>query len=505
FSSSFGVTEEITVLKEWKTSEDIDQTYQAYKSQPFDGVLGLSPTDIAQYSMSFEKTCANDTTTDAGVLTINGLDEHGCDSFVFFENTLGYNCGIMSVACSLVSVHNVSDYSGTVRTAVIANLPYIYLPTATFNRLNAVYNATKVGDVYVVDCRADMGPLQLWFGGHLLYLNYSDLVETIDEQLCAFRVRPSTGTEVECADVTIDFILGLPFLQCYCVAADTNLEAQLKVGLANRTKRESRVCNYRGSKPITTLAPTTPRHSATAPSSQVVLMPGFIVIIIVASCAILFCVAATTFYCYRRRKKLENANKLELSRMPHYVGPAASFFSAWMFKPRLRDPFEIAEDELFLSTAKQIGSGAFAKVFVVDVKKSLEKRLNERALGSKIAYQRSKVVVKAARHTLEEAKREMLQEIELMKEIGSHPHVVSFIGYVALECPLIVMEYCAEGDLLNYLRTHLQTHKESIAHIDEYLQSARYSNSGISLKDLISLCWQVADGMRATYSAATDV
>ncbi|KAH7693868.1 hypothetical protein AAVH_39092, partial [Aphelenchoides avenae] len=160
FSSSFGVTEEITVLKEWKTSKDIDQTYQAYKSQPFDGVLGLTPTDIAQYSMSFEKTCANDTTTDAGVLTINGLDEHGCDSFVFFENTLGYNCGIMSVACSLVSVHNVSDYSGTVRTAVIANLPYIYLPTATFNRLNAVYNATKVGDVYVVDCRADMGPLQ---------------------------------------------------------------------------------------------------------------------------------------------------------------------------------------------------------------------------------------------------------------------------------------------------------------------------------------------------------
>lgn len=60
---------------------------------------------------------------------------------------------------------------------------------------------------------------------------------------------------------------------------------------------------------------------------------------------------------------------------------------------------------------------------------------------------------------------QMLQEIELMKEIGSHPHVVSFIGYVALECPLIVMEYCAEGDLLNYLRTHLQTHKESIAHV----------------------------------------
>ncbi|KAH7693370.1 Protein F09A5.2 [Aphelenchoides avenae] len=89
----------------------------------------------------------------------------------------------------------------------------------------------------------------------------------------------------------------------------------------------------------------------------------------------------------------------------------------------------------------------------------------------------------------------MLQEINLMKEIGSHPHIVNFLGYVALECPLIVMEYCAEGDLLNYLRTHLQTHKESIAHVNEYLQSARYSNSGISLKDLISLCWQVADGM----------
>lgn len=49
-----------------------------------------------------------------------------------------------------------------------------------------------------------------------------------------------------------------------------------------------------------------------------------------------------------------------------------------------------------------------------------------------------------------------------MKKLGGHAHVVNLIGYVPLESPLIVMEYCANGDLLKYLRTHLQAHKESV-------------------------------------------
>ena len=53
----------------------------------------------------------------------------------------------------------------------------------------------------------------------------------------------------------------------------------------------------------------------------------------------------------------------------------------------------------------------------------------------------------------EEEKRQFLDEIGLMKEVGKHQNVLSFLGCWTTTKPfLLIMEYVAHGDLLRWLR-----------------------------------------------------
>ena len=57
----------------------------------------------------------------------------------------------------------------------------------------------------------------------------------------------------------------------------------------------------------------------------------------------------------------------------------------------------------------------------------------------------------------EEGKRQFLQEIDLMNEIGSHRNVLSMLGYwIKSEPIMIIMEYVPHGDLLQWLRNKRQ-------------------------------------------------
>ena len=55
--------------------------------------------------------------------------------------------------------------------------------------------------------------------------------------------------------------------------------------------------------------------------------------------------------------------------------------------------------------------------------------------------------------TDKEARDQLLEEIELMKSIGSHRNVVSMLGFwVSSEPIFLLLEYLPHGDLLNWLR-----------------------------------------------------
>ena len=56
-----------------------------------------------------------------------------------------------------------------------------------------------------------------------------------------------------------------------------------------------------------------------------------------------------------------------------------------------------------------------------------------------------------------ECRQQFLQEIELMKEIGSHKNVLSMLGYwVRSEPIMLILEYVPHGDLLQWLRNKRQ-------------------------------------------------
>ena len=53
----------------------------------------------------------------------------------------------------------------------------------------------------------------------------------------------------------------------------------------------------------------------------------------------------------------------------------------------------------------------------------------------------------------ESVRQEFLDEIQLMKAVGSHKNIVSMVGCYTVEEPMfLLVEYAPYGDLLHYLR-----------------------------------------------------
>ena len=49
--------------------------------------------------------------------------------------------------------------------------------------------------------------------------------------------------------------------------------------------------------------------------------------------------------------------------------------------------------------------------------------------------------------------QEFLEEIQLMKQIGYHPNIVSLLACCTMKNPMfLVVEFAKNGDLLNYLK-----------------------------------------------------
>ncbi|XP_068685610.1 tyrosine kinase receptor Cad96Ca-like isoform X2 [Montipora foliosa] len=88
-------------------------------------------------------------------------------------------------------------------------------------------------------------------------------------------------------------------------------------------------------------------------------------------------------------------------------------------------------------------------------------------------------------------KKDLLSELEVMKTLKPHPHVIKLIGCVTQSEPLLVLiEYVPYGDLLGYLRESRGLH-------DTYYKDPDIKRqTSLTSQQLMKFAWQIADGMK---------
>lgn len=139
--------------------------------------------------------------------------------------------------------------------------------------------------------------------------------------------------------------------------------------------------------------------------------------------------------------------------------------------------WEVARDDVDVD--KIIGKGAFGQVA-----KGTVRKLPNGSAPTRVAIKMLKA------NAPESDKCDLKSELELMKTLKPHPHVIKLLGCVTESEPLLVLiEYVPFGDLLGYLR-------KSRGLNDTYYKDPDIKpNTNLTSEQLMKFAWQIADGM----------
>ncbi|KAL9964662.1 hypothetical protein ACROYT_G028337 [Oculina patagonica] len=140
--------------------------------------------------------------------------------------------------------------------------------------------------------------------------------------------------------------------------------------------------------------------------------------------------------------------------------------------------WEVSRDSVIIE--KIIGKGAFGQV------------AQGKASHLRGAEDTMTVAIKMLQDNASETERkDLLSELEVMKKLKPHPHVIKLLGCVTESDPLLVIiEYVPYGDLLGHLR-------KSRGLNDTYYKDPDVKpQTNLTSQQLIKFSWQVADGMR---------
>ncbi|EGT49228.1 hypothetical protein CAEBREN_14607 [Caenorhabditis brenneri] len=108
------------------------------------------------------------------------------------------------------------------------------------------------------------------------------------------------------------------------------------------------------------------------------------------------------------------------------------------------DQFLMDENSLTLFEDIIIGKGRFGTVYIGQLSPDWH--------GPVVLDDQQRVAVKTNRYLDKSRKRDFFDEIEGAKEVGRHSRILSFIGTVVKNGNVLhVMEYCSNGNLLDYL------------------------------------------------------
>ncbi|KAL9980663.1 hypothetical protein ACROYT_G009275 [Oculina patagonica] len=226
----------------------------------------------------------------------------------------------------------------------------------------------------------------------------------------------------------------------------------------------------------TTIASTTGSQSFTRPlgasptsdpsNTDTNTLSALVIVVIAVSVGVTAVVILLAVPCYiwkKRRDRRKNSNNKILPR-----------------KNQRSNKWEMKRDDVTI--CKELGHGAFGKVFKGIMKDPLLKKKEKSTIT---------VAVKMLQeNATPDQKKDFLDEINLMKAVGSHKNIVCLIGCCIKSSPnFLIVEFASQGDLLSYLRVRRKKIKDTkVAYVDARESpptppiSLNQKNAGIHLK-----------------------
>ncbi|XP_068733596.1 angiopoietin-1 receptor-like isoform X2 [Montipora capricornis] len=169
-------------------------------------------------------------------------------------------------------------------------------------------------------------------------------------------------------------------------------------------------------------------------------------------------------------------SELNTKEAATYATPAAGGGYYMPLHPSGRS-WEVSREDVHVN--KVIGKGAFSQVVQATVK-NIRANQEDTTVAAKM--------LKA--NAPPSDRKDLLSELELMKKLKPHPHVIKLIGCVTeSDPPMVLIEYVPFGDLLGYLR-------KSRGLNDTYYKNPDVKpETNLTSEQLMKFAWEVADGM----------
>uniref|UniRef100_A0A0N5C2Y2 Protein kinase domain-containing protein n=1 Tax=Strongyloides papillosus TaxID=174720 RepID=A0A0N5C2Y2_STREA len=225
---------------------------------------------------------------------------------------------------------------------------------------------------------------------------------------------------------------------------------------------------------------------------------GLIVGVTVGVVGLFFLCLITIFANINRKQR----NKIRMNKLKMDMMKKESEIRYKDF-PKKLDVWELERRNLIIYDDKKLGSGAFGAVFLG--------KLIGKAHGVKDAHsalalnimrtENCDVAVKMLpEYSDEMCKSEFLREISLMKSLGYHERLVNMLACVTESEPFcLIVEYCSDGDLLQFLRRRckymLKLSNEGIDYSSSEFEGKFNVDLICTMKQLLMFAVQISYGL----------
>ncbi|KAF1751197.1 hypothetical protein GCK72_017751 [Caenorhabditis remanei] len=228
---------------------------------------------------------------------------------------------------------------------------------------------------------------------------------------------------------------------------------------------------------------------------------GMIVAIIIGSLAVIGLAIPGIWFYFRWKSDKKLKFKMGQMGKTNYNGNPYTDFP--IFAANKNDIWEIERRNLIIHNDKKLGSGAFGAVYLGKlIGKSLAHKDANSPLGINLMRaENCQVAVKMLPEYADEmSKHEFLREIALMKTLGYHERLVNMLACVTESEPLcLVVEYCDNGDLLQFLRERckymMKLDDLGINYHDPPENDNYDTNMIVTLKQLLQFAVQISYGL----------